>query len=299
MKKFKNPKYSFESQGVRCAAALHLPDCTDSQPMPAILMVHGWGGTQLVLVKEFIKRFNEMGIAILTFDYPGWGHSEGLPRNVINPWSRLRTADSALALLKSLPEIDETRVLLWGSSFGGGHVVDLAAEHPELLGAIAQVPMLDGRDVVKAMSLKQMARFGIDTLRDLIHPFKTRYLPIVAEAGGYSSMQRDGAARVGTWVEENLDHNVDNRVAARSLLTVGLYQPYRRLSSIIIPTLLIGATQDTVAPFNERKVRRISSRSVEVRAIDANHFDPYFEPWFEGNINHQVEFVERLLARRP
>src|SRR5690554_7501751 len=87
----------------------------------------------------------------MTFDYRGWGESEGVLRNAINPKQRVRDANAALEHLKSFPEIDSKKIVLWGSSFGGGHVIELAAEHHDLLGAIAHVPMLNGMLAVRAV----------------------------------------------------------------------------------------------------------------------------------------------------
>ena len=53
-------KGTFVNQGVSCAATLHRPT-TAKGPYPTILMVHGWGGTQLTLVTGFIDAFNEAG----------------------------------------------------------------------------------------------------------------------------------------------------------------------------------------------------------------------------------------------
>ncbi len=290
-------KGSFTHQQARCAATLHKPQTAGVSAWPTILIVHGWGATQLTLITNYIAAFNDAGFCVVTFDYPGWGDSEGLPRNVINPWRREKVVESALAYTKSLPEVDEKNIILWGSSFGGGHVVRIAAEHPELRGAIAQVPMLDGLLAVKAVPLARMLRFGVDILLDLLDPFSTRYVPIISEAGGYSSMDRDGAWRVEEWVRANLTQLHDNRVAARSLATMAFYRPFKYLKSIQIPTLVIGATRDTVAPFDEDKVKQMSSEAIEICTIDANHFDPYIEPWFEGNIKLQLDFATRIIAR--
>ena len=108
-------------------------------------------------------------------------------------------------------------------------------------------------------------------------------------------MDRDGAWRVEGWISDTLKRENDNRVAARSLATMGFYRPRKHLKSIKIPMLIIGATRDTVAPFDEEKVRKLSSEKVEIQTIDANHFDPYLDHWFEDNIARQLNFIKKLV----
>lgn len=284
----------------QCATTLYLPpkdQLTAGRPRATLMMVHGWGGTQKVLINHFIEHFLAEGLAIFTFDYANWGDSEGLPRNTINPWQRVRNAEAALAYLKSLSEVDADKIFLWGSSFGGGHVVDLAVAHPELLGAIAQVPMLDGLAAVTQVPLPRLMRFAGDITLDILNPFTTRYLPIVSDEGQYSSMDRDGASRTMDWVKTHLNEKYDNRVSAKSMMTMGFYQPYRRLPHVQLPLLIVGASHDTVAPFNAKKVYKYKSASTEVAVIDANHFDPYLKPWFDENIKIQSRFIEQLLQQ--
>lgn len=291
-------KSTFTSSGVQCAATLHLPADAGDQALPAILIVHGWGGVQEALTTPFHEHFTQAGFAVMTFDYPGWGDSEGLPRNVINPWTRVRNAESALAHLKSLPQVDAGRVVLWGTSFGGGHVVDLAAEHPELMGAIAQVPMLDGMAAVKAVPLLRQLRFGLYAFADLLKPGKPIYIPVVAPPGEFASMDRDGANEALIRGMAQAKHAYDNRVAARSVLTMGFYRPFKRLKDIRVRTLIVGATSDTVAPFNEQKLRQLHSPYLEIQSLDANHFDPYFEPSLSTNLGYQLAFLKSLVARK-
>ena len=138
-------KSTFTAEGALCAATLYVPqDARPDQELPAILMLGGWGSIQRAMTSSFTHSFVEAGFAVMEFDYPGWGDSGGFPRQGINPWRRTRVADTALAHLKSQPMVAAHQITLWGASFGGGHVVDLATQHPELKGAIIQVPMLDG-----------------------------------------------------------------------------------------------------------------------------------------------------------
>ena len=289
----------FRSNGAQCAATLHLPE--GPGPFPAILMVHGWGGVQDALTLPFYGPFNRAGFAVMTFDYTGWGKSEGTPRNVINPWHRERDIESALEHLRAQPGIDARRIVLWGTSFGGGHVVKIAARHPELLGAIAQVPMLDGMAAVKAVPPTRLLRFGLSALNDLGRGENPVYLPVVAPEGEWASMDRDGAAEamrkgLQALVERGGPEagQYDNRVAARSLLTMGLYRPFKSLKNVSIPLLIVGATRDSVAPFVEERVRALKNPKIKIETLDANHFDPYFEPALSRNLGYQLAFLEGL-----
>jgi pimeloyl-ACP methyl ester carboxylesterase len=295
-------KSSFLSNGVTCAATLHLPE--GPGPFPAILMVHGWGGVQDALTLPFYAPFNQAGFAVMTFDYSGWGKSEGTPRNVINPWHRERDVEAALEHLRTQTQIDTGRIVLWGTSFGGGHVVKTAARHPELLGAIAQVPMLDGMAAVKAVPMMRMMRFGLWALIDLMRRKDPLYLPVVGLPGEWSSMDRDGAAEaMHKGLQALIEHSgpeagvYDNRVAARSLLTMGLYRPFKSLKDVSIPLLIVGATRDTVAPFVEGQIRMLNNPQIRIETLDANHFDPYFEPALSKNLGYQLAFLKGLLNR--
>lgn len=283
-----------------CAATLRVPE--GDGPFPAILMVHGWGGVQDALTLPFYEPFQEAGFAVMTFDYAGWGASEGTPRNVINPWQREREVEGALRHLRDQTAVDPDRIVLWGTSFGGGHVVRVAAKHPELLGAITQVPMLDGMAAVKAVPPLRMLRFGVSALFDLVRGKRNPYyVPVVAPPGEWASMDRDGAAEaMQKGLADLLEAEgpeaatYDNRVAARSLLTMGAYRPFKSLRNVNVPILVVGATRDTVAPFVEKKIRELNNANIQIEKLDANHFDPYFDPALSTNLDHQVEFLQGL-----
>lgn len=292
---------TFISSGVLCAATLHLPQNYDGQnTLPAILMIHGWGGIQEALVSPFHQAFTAAGFAVMTFDYAGWGYSQGLPRNGINPWQRERDADAALAHLRSQPQVDARKIVLWGSSFGGGHTVALAAQHPSLLGAIAHVPMLDGQAAMLATPPRRAMRMLLAALRDLLPVGTPHYVPIISPEGRFSTMDRDRAdwALTEGLKREGITRRsfYDNRVRARSTLLIGLYRPFKKLKSIAIPTLLVGANNDTVAPFVSDKITAANNPHLQTHSLPANHFEPYFEPVMTPNIQRQLQFLQELLA---
>ena len=65
------------SEGTRISVDMHLPSTPrPAAGFPAILLCHGWGGLkhQLVYIAEAFAR---AGFAAMTFDYRGWGESDG------------------------------------------------------------------------------------------------------------------------------------------------------------------------------------------------------------------------------
>jgi uncharacterized protein len=294
----KRIKTSFISAGLRCAATLHLPQNAGDRPLPAILMVHGWGGVQDLFTPPFYNAFTRAGFAVMTFDYASWGKSEGKPRNVIDPWRRVGNAEDALAHLKRMPQIDRRLVFLWGTSFGGGHVIDLATRHPELLGAIAQMPLLDGFAAMTETSLLRALRMSAYVLADLVFWDGPVYVPTVSPCGKLGTLDSDGAYETFTRFLRGSGQRYNNRVAARSVLKLAGYRPWKRLKDVRIPTLLIGASRDSVVPFGEDAIRNAGNPMLKMRLLDANHFEPYVEPVFSVNIAYQLEFLNTRLPAR-
>jgi predicted alpha/beta hydrolase len=61
---------------------------------------------------------NETGYVVLNFDYKGWGDSEG-PTTRLAPYSRVADVQAALTFLAAQPEVEASRLGLYGTSYGG------------------------------------------------------------------------------------------------------------------------------------------------------------------------------------
>lgn len=285
----------FVFNGVELAATLYTAEKTSKQPLPAMLIVGGWGSVQRAFTYPFVCHFVQAGFAVMEFDFQGWGMSAGWPRQDINPWQRVKAASAALAHLRSQAEVDPTQVYLWGTSFGGGHVVDLAVLQPDVQGVIAHVPMLDGLEAVKAVPFSRLLKFSAYFMAGLLKPGYALTLPTLAPEGEFATMDRDGAydaMQLGLAALEGTKYV--NAVTSRSLLTMGFYRPVTQLKKVAVPMLLVGATQDTVAPYIADKIAAIGNPNIQTFEISANHFDPYFEPVFSENIKEQLAFLNGL-----
>ena len=92
-------------------------------------MAHGLSGTRRDRLGAFAERFAAAGFAALVFDHRGFGDSGGEP-DLFDPARQLEDWRAAIALARSLAEVDAGRVPTFGSSMGGGNALAAAAEDP-------------------------------------------------------------------------------------------------------------------------------------------------------------------------
>jgi len=133
---------------------------------------------------------------------------------------------------------------------------------------------------------------------DPLKPGSHIHVHTLAAPGEFGTMDRDHAWRaLEIAIKAMGDKKYDNRVTARSLLTMAFYRPWTRLKKVNLPMLIVGATGDNVAPFASDKVRRVANPNLQVIEIDADHFAPYFNPVFPTMIDHQLTFLKAVVPR--
>ena len=80
---------SFYSEGVRLAGDLFLPeDLQRGEVRAGIVLCHGYTGVRNLYLPDIARVLTGAGYAVLTFDYKGWGDSEG-PRSRLSPYGRV------------------------------------------------------------------------------------------------------------------------------------------------------------------------------------------------------------------
>lgn len=280
------------SQGTRCAGTLLLPP--RAKRPPVIVMAHGFGAIRAAGLYAFAERFVKAGYAVFLFDYRGFGDSEGEPRHWVSPRRHLQDWKAALVHVRKLPQVDASRLVLWGSSFSGGHVLQTAAEDGSVAAVIAQVPHVSGLASVSKVPLASLVKLSVAALRDVAGSLVGRphYSRIVGKPGelaamssaeswdGYMALFPEGAR----W---------ENKVLSRIFLELPLYSPGRFASRVKAPTLVVAGRQDSVTP--PKAAQRAAARlpQGEFELLDSNHFQPYVDAMFEKNIGLQLSFLQR------
>jgi len=141
----KREDIAFYSEGCRLSGHLYLPDDGgDGKSKPAIILAHGFTGVKEMLLPDFATSFADQGWIALTFDYRGFGTSEGQRGRLLAP-DQVEDIRNAVTYARTRSEVDPERIGLWGTSYGCGLVVQAAAADDRVKAVVAQIGIADGR----------------------------------------------------------------------------------------------------------------------------------------------------------
>lgn len=287
----------FSSRGIRCAAWVYRPAELASSTVPVIVMAHGFGCVRALRLPAYAQRFAAAGYVVVVFDYRYFGDSDGRPRQLLDIAAQLDDWRAAIAWARTLDGVDPQRVVGWGTSLSGGHVITLAGTGVPLTAIIAQVPHVDGFAAAHAADLRHAARLlpaaFDDTWRALLRR-TPRYLDSIGAPGTRSIMATPDAmaalermaAADGLTLED-----FPITVAARIVLRIGLYSPIRHAADVMCPALIQVVDDDALTP--TRQARKTAQRMprATLKSYPGHHFDVYVEPLFTTVIADQIAFL--------
>jgi dienelactone hydrolase len=264
---------SFASSDSTCAAWLYLPAGVTSPPV--VILGHGLGATREMRLDAFAERFARAGIAALAFTYRHFGDSGGQPRQLLSIKRQLADWDAAIAHVKARRDVDGARVAVWGSSFGGGHAITVAARHPELRAAVAQCPFTDGLASALVLGPVASLRLAPVLARDLAAKIRGSapvMIPLAAPPGSPALMNAPDALP-GYHALLPAGTTFRNEVPARVIPSLADYRPGRAAKKVTIPILFCVSNSDTVTPPAQTLRYARTAPHGEIKRYDAGHFD--------------------------
>jgi fermentation-respiration switch protein FrsA (DUF1100 family) len=129
----------FDAEGVTLRGWFYPAEGVSSSA-PAVVMAHGFSAVKEMYLDRFAEVFAAAGLNALVFDNRNFGASDGEPRQEIDPWAQVRDYRDAITYASTLPDVDASRIGIWGSSYSGGHVLVVAGVEGK---PPAMVPVVD------------------------------------------------------------------------------------------------------------------------------------------------------------
>jgi fermentation-respiration switch protein FrsA (DUF1100 family) len=267
----------FDSEGTECAGTLYLPP-GHAAPVPGLIMGNGFANIRQMYLPEYAQAFAAAGLAVLIIDYRFLGESGGQPRQQVLPHAQCDDLRNALTWMAQRPEVDPERLGLWGTSFGGGHVLRIASLDRRVKAVVAQVPAIGLWRYFRRNEPAARERFLAGVLADRLAYARTgqaRRLAITAPDGAESILGQEGY----DWHRDNeLRHPAfHNWIAAHSLDRILGYDPGAFAEDISpTPMLMLLADRDTTTP--SEVARDIYQRAGEPKQLleaTGGHYDAY------------------------
>lgn len=294
----KRAELTFVSGGVECAA-WHFTGEGDALATdagrPVAVMAHGLAGTMDSGLRPFAEALAATGLDVFAFDYRGFGASSGEPRQTVTMAGQLEDYRAAMAAAARLPGVDPRRLVLWGVSLAGGHVISAAAGRDDVAAVVALTPLVDGlaagKHALATHTKTEMLRSTVAGFRSKLG--KPVMMPVVAGPGELGAMTIEGSmddylAIAGpTW---------RNEIDATVGMELGGHRPIKSAGDIGCPSLFQIADFDRSAPPDSSAKAAFKARA-EVRHYPCDHFDVYAgKPWHDAAVAHQVAFLTRVLG---
>ena len=239
---------------------LTLRSPSDSTKSPVIILCHGFCGIREILLPDFAEAFTRAGFSTITFDYRGFGDSDG-ERGRLVPAMQIDDIISVVNWAREQPSLDAQRIGLWGTSFGGCHVFGAAVRDPGIKCIVSQLAFADGEEIVTGNMNNEEKEAFLSTLDKM------------------AEKQKNTGKEMFVGV---------NRVLSDA----------ESKSQVMCPTLIVIAGQDTVNPPEQGRALFDAVGAKEKRLYEessARHYDIYAGEHFKQVISIQTEWFKTHL----
>ncbi|WP_317249430.1 alpha/beta hydrolase [Aquimarina acroporae] len=140
----------FKSGGLNLVGNLYYPpNFEEGNAYPTIVCSGSWTTVKEQMAGLYAKQFAKNGFIMLSFDFRNYGESEGVPRSWENPEMKIEDIHNAVAYLKMLPEVDNTKIGAFGVCAGSMYTLMAAAEDKDIKAVATTASWLHDAEAVK------------------------------------------------------------------------------------------------------------------------------------------------------
>lgn len=241
----------FYSEGMKIAADLYVPqNIQDNQTFPAVILCHGFAGIKDLLLPAYAQSFAQHGLLALTFDYRGFGDSEGEKGRLV-PQEQVQDIRNAITFAQTLKEYNGEHVGLWGSSFGGANCIYTALVDKRVKVLAVQLTFAGGERMITG-------NLGEEEIRKL----KSTLKKVQERAVTKNKILRVSPDQILTDEESKFFYaqavkeypKLQTKIPFNTLQHILEHNPQEVISKVTCPILITAAEKDTVCPAQEAHI---------------------------------------------
>ncbi|WP_285941022.1 alpha/beta hydrolase [Actinomadura xylanilytica] len=266
------------SEGATLTGEVFLPaDAADGARLPAVVVTGSWTTVRQQMSNLYARHLAEQGYLALTFDFRGYGDSEGEPRDYESPELKIRDIHNAVTFLASYPLADSGRIGALAVCASSGYTAVNAATDARVRSMALIAPWLHDADLVQAIyggpeGVRQRIEAGERATTLWRETGQVEYVPAV-------SATDPGAAMYGPF-----DYYLDcdrgaipqwgNRFAIMAWPGWLAFDPIAVAPEIQTPTLLVHS-EDAAVPDGARRFHADLAGAKQIIWTTGEQFDFY------------------------
>jgi pimeloyl-ACP methyl ester carboxylesterase len=262
---------TFDSGGDPVAAWWYRP-AAGAGTGACVVMAHGFSLTRHDGLPIFAQAFADAGVHVLLFDHRYLGDSGGEPRQRFRAAAQRQDWERAIDHARTLEGVDPAKIVLWGYSFSGGHVVNQLLRRDDIAAAMVLCPFVDGLKRVFATRPGLTAWIVPRALRDIAGGHNL--IPVTGQPGSHGAMSLEGEAD-GFAKAVAPGSPWRNEISPGLFLTVGLHRPVTKAARIACP-LWVGLGEQDIS-VDGGAVVRLAERAPkgELHRYPYDHWLPF------------------------
>jgi fermentation-respiration switch protein FrsA (DUF1100 family) len=291
------------SDGLSLSAWLYRVPDSQGQRSAAIVMAHGFSGVKEQYLDGYAEVFARAGFVVLVYDNRNFGDSGGRVRQEIDPVLQVRDYRDAITFVASLDFVDPERIGVWGSSYSGGHVLQVAAFDRRVKCVVSQVPAISGSHDLKIAVRPDLMpglhrAFNADRAARAAGAAPEMMEVVSLDPQSACALPGDDAYAFFVDSAREFAPNWRNEITLKSIEMLNEYEPGHAIDRISpTPLLMIVALFDTCAVADQ--ALRAYEQALHPKALvtlACTHFEPYVKHFEQSSGAARDWFTTHLLG---
>ena len=164
----------FASSGMNLQGHLFLPPGFEANAQyPAVIVTGSWTSVKEQMPDEYASLLAQEGFLALTFDFTGFGESEGQPRQVEDSELKINDIKAAVDFLANHPNVSQQEIAGMGVCASAGYMAYAAAQDARMSELVLVAPWLHNPEI--ARSIYDLRPGGTDGLLQAAKDAKIAY----------------------------------------------------------------------------------------------------------------------------
>lgn len=272
------------------------------QRRPAVLVAGSWMTVKEQMPARYAPFVADAGFAAMTFDFRGFGESEGAPRELESPTQKAEDIRNAVAFLRTHPSVDGERIGILAVCASAGYAAAAAVGDGRIRSIAMVAPWLHDAEIVRAVyggeaGIRQRLARAAAARERYVRTGEVEYAPAASSSDESAAMY---------WPGDALDYYLNPRRGAipqwGGRFAVMAWKEWLEFDAIalarrvVVPVRIVTGEQ-TATPGGARKFESALAGAHDSVWMDGTQFDFYDDPkTVEAAARHAVDHLRVTLT---